>query len=131
MGPRVLPWVATALLALLAAGCGEPSPGPAGDLALLPADPEARALHCYLVLTLTIDQRAEFEGGRARGGSEELLRARERAAAQLDAELLDQLRRNPGPSLEALLAEFDLDGDGELASAAELAEFNRHVGACV
>jgi hypothetical protein len=125
-----LTWIFTVLLALLTAGCNERPPEPA-DSPLLPADPEARALHCYLVLTLTIEQRAEFEGGRARGGSEELLRAREGAAAQLDTELLDQLRRNPRPSLEALLADFDLDGDGELSSAAELAEFNRHVGACL
>jgi hypothetical protein len=121
----------TVLVMLLAAACGEPPPERTDVPASMPADGEARALHCYLVLTLTLDQMAEFEGGRARGGMEELLRARERAALQLDEELLEQLRRDPRPSLEALLEDFDADGDGELSTAAELAEFNRHVRACL
>lgn len=126
-----------ALLALmLAAGCGEPPPAPHGEVANLPADPEARALFCYLVLTLTIEQLAEFEGPGTRGsfrgqrGAEELLRARNRVAAELDEELLATLRHDPWPRLHALLEDFDADGDGQLSTAAEVESFNRHVAAC-
>lgn len=127
---------AAALLALLAAGCGDPPSAPGGHAGVLPADPEARAVHCYLVLTLTIDQLAEFDGAGAKGGfrgrrgSEELLRARRRIAAQLDEEMLGSLRRDPLPKMEAVLLEFDADGDGQLSTAAEVEEFNRHVAAC-
>jgi hypothetical protein len=127
---------AAALLGLSVAGCGERGPGPAGAEGLLPAAARARALHCYLVLTLTIDQMAEFDGpGRQGGvvagrGAEDLLRARARVAAELDEALLDELRRDPWSRLEAMLAGFDADGDGQLATAAEVEVFNRHVTAC-
>jgi hypothetical protein len=123
-----------ALLTLLASGCGDRPAAPAADVGLPPVETEARALHCYLVLTLTIDQLAEFEGAgtrEARRQSEELHRARRRHAAALEDWLLDQLNADPWPSLRVLLAEFDTDGDGELSSAAELDEFNRHVAACL
>lgn len=130
------PGLAVALLALLATGCGEPPPAPAGHTGILPAAPEERALHCYLVLTLTIDQLAEFDGAGAKGGfrghrgAEELLRARQRVAAQLEDGMLASLRRDPLTKLEAVLLEFDADGDGQLSTAAEVEEFNRHVAAC-
>lgn len=129
-------WLAGAMLALCAAGCGEPGPVPATAAGVLPAEPQTRLLHCYLVLTLTIDQMAEFDGpGRQRGvvgrrGTEELLRARARFAAELDGGLLDELRRDPWPRLDAMLEGFDLDGDGQLATAAEVEAFNLHVAAC-
>jgi hypothetical protein len=129
--------IAVALLALLMAGCGRPSPEPVADDSLLPAGPAARALHCYLVLTLAIDQLGEFDSPamrgsfRGRSGTEELLHARARAAAELDDGLLDELRRDPWPSLEEVLAEFDAGGDGQLSTAAEVEEFNRHVAACI
>jgi hypothetical protein len=128
------PLLAVVMLALLASGCGERPSAPAADVGLPPVESEARALHCYLVLTLTIDQLAEFEGAgtrEARRQSEELHRARARHAAALEDWLLDELRANPWPSLRVLLAEFDTDGDGELSTAAEIAEFNRHVAACL
>ncbi len=124
------------LVALLASGCGKQAPAPPGNASPLPDEPAARALHCYLLLTLTIDQMAEVDGpGRqggfvAKRGTDELLRARARVAAQLDGELLDELDRDPWPRLEELLAGFDTDGDGQLATAAEVDEFNRHVAAC-
>jgi hypothetical protein len=117
----------------LAAGCGRQAADPSASGRSSPAA-SGDALHCYLVLTLTLDQLAEFEGAgsrEARRQSEELHRARARHAAALDPELLDELRRDPWPGLHRLLAEFDADGDGELGSAAEVAEFNRHVGACL
>jgi hypothetical protein len=134
MHPRLIVVALLALLALLAGGCGEQPSGPAADVGLPPAETEARALHCYLVLTLTIDQLADFEGAgtrEARRQSEELHRARRRHAAALEELLLDELRANPLPSLRVLLDEFDADGDGELSSVAELNEFNRHVAACL
>jgi hypothetical protein len=124
--------LAVLLLAGLAAGCGRQageSP-PGSPLAETGTD----ALHCYLVLTLTLDQLAEFEaaGTRdARRQSEELHRARARHAAALEPGLLEELRRDPWPSLHRLLGQFDTDEDGELGSAAEVAEFNRQVGACL
>jgi hypothetical protein len=128
--------LAALLLGLVVAGCGDAPRAPVQKPVERPVDPEARALHCYLVLTLTIDQLAEFDrpgrqGGVVAGrGADELLRARARHAAVLDDDLLDELRRNPWPSLEAMLAGFDADGDGQLATAAEVAAFNRHVEGC-
>jgi hypothetical protein len=125
--------VVVLLSAALAAGCGrQAAESSAGGEP--PADKGTAALHCYLVLTLTLDQLAEFEaaGTRdARRQSEELHRGRARHAAALEPGLLEELRRDPWPSLHRLLAEFDADEDGELGSAAEVAEFNRHVGACL
>lgn len=130
------------LLGLLLSGCGDPAPapgigtGPGIEADVLPADPTERAMHCYLVLTLTIEQMREVDGpGQQAGfvgrpGADELLRARTRISAELDGDHLDELRRNLEPRLEALLAEFDHDGDGELATAAEIEEFNRHVTVC-
>jgi hypothetical protein len=120
------------LLVALTAGCGRQAADP--SVSGRSIAPGTDALHCYLVLTLTLDQLAEFEGAgsrEARRQSEELHRARDRHAAELEPGLLDELRRNPWPSLHRLLAEFDEDEDGELGSAAEVAEFNRHVGACL
>jgi hypothetical protein len=122
------------LLVGLTAGCGRQAVDPSASGRSPHAGLGGDALHCYLVLTLTLDQLAEFEGARsreARRQSEELHRARARHAAALDPDLLDELRRDPWPSLHRVLAEFDEDGDGELGSAAEVAEFNRHVGACL
>ena len=126
---------ATALL-LCAAGCGEQSHAPAGEAAILPAEPEARARHCYLVLTLAIEQLNEFEGTGPQAGflsrqsTDELLRARRRAAEELEGWQLEELRRDPLPGLEGLLTQFDADGDGQLSSKAEVEAFNRHVAAC-
>lgn len=128
--------IAVLLVSLVSSGCGREVPVPPSDVSPLPTEPAASALHCYLLLTLTIDQMAEIDGpGRqggfvARRGTDELLRARARVAAQLDGDLLDELVRDPWPRLEELLAGFDTDGDGQLATAAEVDEFNRHVVAC-
>jgi hypothetical protein len=134
--------IAIALSGLLLGGCGDPAPapgvgtGPGIEAEVLPADPTERAMHCYLVLTLTIEQMREVDGpGQQAGfvgrrGADELLRARTRISAELDEDQLDELRRNLEPRLDALLSEFDHDGDGELATAAEIEEFNRHVTVC-
>jgi hypothetical protein len=125
------------LLLLVLTACGEAPPPPPTTPAVLPAGPEARDLHCYLVLTLAIDQLAEFDRAGRRGGfvagsgAEELLRARSRITARLDADLLESLREDPWPRLEATLAKFDADGDGQLATAREVEDFNQHVAACV
>ncbi|MCC5860974.1 MAG: hypothetical protein JJT93_03580 [Gammaproteobacteria bacterium] len=122
-----------ALLALAGCGTGEPEIADAG---LLPAEPEARALHCYLVLTLTIDQLTQFEGTGpqdgflARRSTEELRQARNRTAADLPEGLLADLRRQPGPWLDELLEGFDQDGDGALVTREEVETFNAHVAAC-
>lgn len=133
---RTNPGIAALLIALMVVGCGKPSPQRPAGTAQLPADPAARALHCYLLLTLTLEQMAESDGpGRQGGfvvrrGTDELLRARARAAAELDDELLDEVGRDPWPRLEEVLADFDADGDGQLATAAEVDAFNRQVAAC-
>lgn len=128
--------VAVAVAGLLMAACGEaPPPQPAASTAL-PAAPAARARHCYLALTLAIDQLAEFDApGRqggfvARQGADELLRARRRHAERLDEAILARLERDPWAALEEVLAGFDADGDGQLATAAEVEAFNRDVAAC-
>lgn len=121
---------------LLAGACGEVPPPQAEVAAVLPEDPETRARHCYLVLTLAIDQLAEFDApGRQRGfvarqGADELLRARRRHADRLDEGVLERLERDPWPALEAVLEGFDTDGDGQLATAPEVEAFNRDVAAC-
>jgi hypothetical protein len=133
---RSLVAIAAAMLALLAAGCGESPQAPESSAGLLPAEPEARALHCYLVLTLTIEQLKEFEGTGPQAGylsrqsSDELLRARRRAEEELDEGQLDALQRDPVAGLEALLTQFDADSDGQLSSKGEVEAFNRHVAAC-
>ncbi len=120
-------------LALSGCGAGEPESPDAG---LLPVEPEARALHCYLVLTLTIDQLTQFEGTGpqdgflARRSTEELRQARNRAAADLPEALLEDLRRRPDPWLDELLEGFDQDGDGALMTRQEVETFNTHVAAC-
>jgi hypothetical protein len=130
-------WRAVALVAgLLVAACGEAPPPQSAATTALPADPAARARHCYLVLTLAIDQMAEFDApGRQRGfvarqGADELLGARRRHAERLDEDILERLERDPWAALEALLAGFDADGDGQLATAAEVEAFNSDVAAC-
>lgn len=121
---------------LLLAACADRASVPARAETLLPAEPQARAQHCYLVLTLTIDQMAEVDSpGRqagvvARRGTDELLRARARIATDLADEVLDGLCSDVQQRLEATLAEFDGDGDGQLATAAEIKAFNAHVEAC-
>lgn len=127
---------AAAMVAGLLAACGEAPPPQPAETAALPADPAARARHCYLVLTLAIDQLAEFDApGRqagfvARQGADELLRARRRHAERMDEDVLERLERDPWTPLEAVLAGFDVDGDGQLATAAEVEAFNRDVAAC-
>lgn len=122
-------------LALAVAACGS-SQGPVEPDALLPDDPQDRALHCYLALTLTIDQLSQFEGTgpqdgfRARRSTDDLRRARTRVADALDEDLLAELQADPWPRLETLLEYFDADGDGQLSSRAEVETFNRHVAAC-
>lgn len=124
------------LPAVLLAACSDPPTTPPAEGKVLPEAPQARARHCYLVLTLTIDQMAELDApGRQRGvvalrGADELLRARERVAAELDDGKLDELRRDAQRRLEEALADFDTDGDGQLATAAEVEAFNAHVQAC-
>lgn len=133
---RSLMAIAAATLALLAAGCSEQPQQQASSAGLLPPEPEARARHCYLVLTLTIEQLNQFEGTGPQAGflsrqsTDELLRARRRAAEELEGWQLEELRRDPLPGLEALLTQFDADGDGQLSSKAEVEAFNRHVAAC-
>lgn len=133
---QCLAGAAATVLLLFAAGCGDQPQAPAGEAAILPVEPEARARHCYLVLTLTIEQLSEFEGTGPQAGflsrqsSDELLRARRRAAEELERWQLEELRRDPLPGLEALLTQFDADGDGQLSSKAEVEAFNRHVAAC-
>ncbi len=128
-------WLPVLALAGLAA-CGPSSPGPVAPDALLPDDPSDRALHCYLVLTLTIDQLSQFEGTgpqdgfRAPPNTDGLRRARTRIAGELEASMLDELRANPWPRLERLLEEFDTDGDGQLSAREEVETFNSHVAAC-
>lgn len=133
---RLLRPVLLASVLALAAACGPSSQGPVEPDALLPDDPHDRALHCYLVLTLTIDQLSQFEGTgpedgfRARRSTDDLRRARTRMAEALDDDLLDELRADPWPRLERLLEFFDADGDGQLSTRSEVEEFNRHVAAC-
>lgn len=122
-------------LALMLVGCrgGDPQPDDGG---LLPEPGEARALHCYLVLSLTIDQLRQFEGTGpqdgflARRSTEELRQARSRAAGDLPEALLERIQARPAPWLEELLDSFDRDGDGALATREEVETFNRHVAAC-
>jgi hypothetical protein len=139
-GRRRIPATLALMLAGLAAGgCDTGGPSSA-ELELpaagLPVDPGERALHCYLVLTLTIDQLAEFEGTGpqagflARRSSQELLQARSRVAASLDPGLLEDLQISPRSWLLEVLDRFDLDGDGQLSAREEVEEFNRHVAAC-
>lgn len=134
--PHCLAKVAATAVLLFAAGCGKSTPAPADEAAILPTKPEARARHCYLVLTLTIEQLNEFEGTGPQAGflsrqsTDELLRARRRAAEELEAWQLEELRRDPLPGLEALLTQFDADGDGQLSAKSEVEAFNRHVAAC-
>lgn len=135
LGCMLRPALLGAVLALVAA-CGSSSQGPVEADALLPDDPQDRALHCYLVLTLTIDQLSQFEGTgpedgfRARRSTDDLRRARTRMAGALDSDMVDELRADPWPRLERLLESFDTDGDGQLSSRSEVEEFNRHVAAC-
>lgn len=124
-------------LALVAvAACGSSSQGPIESAALLPEDTQDRALHCYLVLTLTIDQLSQFEGTgpqdgfRAHRSTDDLRRARTRVAAALDDDTLAELRIDPWPRLERLLEYFDADGDGQLSTRREVEVFNSHVAAC-
>jgi hypothetical protein len=134
--PRRLAAAAATVLLLCVAGCGEQTQAPAGETAQLPAEQGARARHCYLVLTLTIEQLNEFEGTGPQAGflsrqsTDELLRARRRIAQELEGWQLEELRRDPLPGLEALLTQFDADDDGQLSSKAEIEAFNRHVAAC-
>lgn len=123
--------------ALLIAACGSSSQAPIEPDARLPDDPQDRARHCYLVLTLTIDQISQFEGTgpqdgfRSRRSTDDLQRARSRMAAMLDETLLAGLRADPRPGLVRLLEEFDSNDDGQLSSRDEVEAFNRHVAACV
>ncbi len=133
--PKLEAWLLGLALAWVV-GCGPSSQGPVEPDALLPADAYDRALHCYLVLTLTIDQLTQFEGTgpqdgfRARRSTDELRRARTRMAGALEEATLDELRADPWPRLERLLQDFDADGDGQLSTRAEVETFNSHVAAC-
>jgi hypothetical protein len=136
-GTRAAGVAAAALLLGLALGACSPEPaGVAEENAILPAEGEDRAQHCYLVLTLTLDQLGDFRGAPLAGflaerNVEQVLDARNRAAADLDPDLLEDIQRASGPFLQRLVDQFDRSGDGQLSTPAEVEEFNEHVGACV
>ena len=130
--------IAVAALVLgLALGACSPEPvGVAEENAILPAEGEDRAQHCYLVLTLTLDQLGDFRGAPLAGflaerNLEQVLDARNRAAADLDPDLFEDIQRASAPFLQRLVDQFDRSGDGQLSTPAEVEEFNEHVGACI
>src|SRR5690606_26773863 len=105
------------------------------------AFPEAgaeRALHCTLLLEMTLAQMETLAGAGPRAGflSGRPSTGRVRAASQASREALDgaarsRLIREENRLQAQTLAAFDRDGNERLARDDELAEFNRHVQRCV